>query len=110
MIKSNQTTLILEVPMDRSEIITKLKQYKEENQSRYNFSRIGLFGSVARDTNHTGSDIDILIEQETPDLFMLGTIKTELEEEFGMPIDIIRLHDGINDFLKKRIHQEAIYV
>ncbi len=41
---------------------------------------------------------------------MLGTINTELEEEFGMPIDIIRLHDGINDFLKKRIHQEAIYV
>ncbi|MCF6247400.1 MAG: nucleotidyltransferase domain-containing protein [Desulfobacula sp.] len=96
--------------MDRTEIIKKLKQYKEENQSRYQFSKIGLFGSMARDTNHAGSDIDILVEQKTPDLFMLGTIKTELEEEFGIPIDIIRLHDGINDFLKKRIQQEAIYV
>jgi len=96
--------------MNRAEIIKKLKQYKEKNQFRYNFLKIGLFGSVARNDNHTGSDIDILIEQQTPDLFILGTIKTELEEEFGTPIDIIRLHDGINDFLKKRINQEAIYV
>ena len=96
--------------MNRVEIIKKLKQYKEKNQSRYNFLKIGLFGSAARDTNHAGSDIDILVEQQTPDLFILGEIKTELEEEFGTPIDIIRLHDGINDLLKKRIHQEAIYV
>ena len=96
--------------MNRAEIIIKLKQYKEKNQSRYNFLKIGLFGSVARDTNHAESDIDILIEQQTLDLFILGTIKTELEEEFGTSIDIIRLHDGINAFLKKRIHQEAIYV
>ena len=96
--------------MNRAEIIIKLKQYKEKNQSRYNFLKIGLFGSVARDTNHAESDIDILIEQQTPDLFILGTIKTELEEEFGTSIDIIRLHDGINVFLKKRISQEAIYV
>jgi predicted nucleotidyltransferase len=96
--------------MNRVEIIKKLKQYKEKNQSRYNFLKIGLFGSAARDTNHAGSDIDILVEQQTPDLFILGEIKTELEEEFGTPIDIIRLHDGINDLLKKRIRQEAIYV
>jgi predicted nucleotidyltransferase len=37
-------------------------------------------------------------------------LKLQLEEEFGTSIDIIRLHDGINAFLKKRIHQEAIYV
>ena len=96
--------------MNRAEIIKKLKQYKEKNQFRYNFLKIGLFGSVARNDNHTGSDIDILVEQQTPDLFILGTIKTEFEEEFGTPIDIIRLHDGINEFLKKRINQEAIYV
>ena len=96
--------------MNRAEIIKKLKQYKVKNQSRYNFLKIGIFGSVARNDSHTGSDIDILVEQQTPDLFILGTIKTELEEEFGTSIDIIRLHDGINDFLKKRINQEAIYV
>lgn len=100
----------MEVLMNRTEIIKKLKKYKKKNQFRYNFLKIGLFGSVARDTNHKESDIDIIVEQQTPDLFILGTIKTELEEEFGTPIDIIRLHDGINDYLKKRINQESIYV
>ncbi len=96
--------------MNRTEILKKLKKYKEKNQSRYDFLRIGLFGSAARNTNHKESDIDIIVEQQIPDLFILGTIKTELEEEFGTPIDIIRIHDGINDFLKKRINQESIYV
>ena len=96
--------------MNRAEILKKLKRYKEENQFNHNFFKIGIFGSVARNSNHEGSDIDIIVEQKIPDLFVLGTIKTELEEEFGIKIDIIRLHDGISDFLKKRIDQESIYV
>ncbi|MCP3875547.1 MAG: DNA polymerase subunit beta, partial [Desulfobacteraceae bacterium] len=85
-------------------------KYKEKNQFNYNFFKIGIFGSVARGSNHERSDIDIIVEQKIPDLFVLGTIKTELEEEFGTKIDIIRLHDGISDFLKQRIDQESIYV
>ena len=96
--------------MNRAEILKKLKRYKEKNQFNYNFFKIGIFGSVARNSNHEGSDIDIIVEQKVPDLFVLGTIKTELEEEFGIKIDIIRLHDGISDFFKKRIDQESIYV
>ena len=96
--------------MDREEIIKKLKKYKIEKQAGYNFLKIGLFGSAARNSSHENSDIDIIIEQKIPDLFMLGTIKAELEEEFGKKIDIIRFHDGINEFLKKRINRDSIYV
>ena len=56
------------------------------------------------------SDIDIIIEQKVPDLFILGSIKVELEEEFGRKIDIIRLHNGLNTFLKERISRDSIYV
>ena len=45
-----------------------------------------------------------------PDLFILGCIKTELEEQFGKKVDIVRFRTGMNSFLKKRIEQEAIYV
>jgi len=96
--------------MDKTEILTRLKKYKESRQLLYNFFRIGVFGSVARNSNSENSDIDIIVEQRIPDLFTLGTIKTELEEEFGTKIDIIRLHDGLNDSFKKRIEQDAIYV
>jgi uncharacterized protein len=96
--------------MIKTEILTRLKNYKERKQLLYNFLRIGVFGSVARNSNSENSDIDILIEQRVPDLFTLGTIKTALEEEFGTKIDIIRLHDGLNDSFKKRIEKESIYV
>ncbi|MCK5543450.1 MAG: putative DNA binding domain-containing protein [Spirochaetales bacterium] len=79
---------------------------KIENYKRYNFSKIGIFGSVARDSAHESSDIDIIIELNSPDLFLLGTIKYELKEK----VDIIRLRNGMNAFLKSRIDKEAIYV
>jgi len=96
--------------MEKSDIINKLRKYKIENCKKYSFSKIGLFGSVSRNSAHELSDIDILIELDSPDLFLLGTIKYELEEEFGKKVDIIRLRDGMNAFLKKRIDKEAIYV
>lgn len=97
--------------MNREEIILKLKKYKAEKQFDYNFLKIVFFGSAAKNIiTDDNSDIDIIIEQKIPDLLILGTIKTELEEEFWKKIDIIRLHDGINEFLKKRINRDSIYV
>lgn len=96
--------------MDRSEILKKLEQYKTKYQKEYRFSKIGLFGSVSRGDAGEKSDIDILIEQLEPDLFLLGTIKTDLEYEFGTHVDIIRIREGMNKFLKERIARKAIYV
>jgi len=96
--------------MKRSEILKKLKQYKQDYQEEYRFSKIGVFGSVARGDAGSHSDVDIAIEQLEPNLFLLGTIKTDLEEELEAKVDIIRLRKGMNEFLKKRIEQEAIYV
>ena len=96
--------------MNRSEIIKKLEQFKQEHQHEYRFRKIGIFGSVARGSAKGGSDVDILIEQIEPDLFLLGAIKTDLEDEFGTQVDIIRIRKGMYAFLRNRIEQEAIYV
>jgi len=96
--------------VNKQEIIKFLGSHKQELYEKYGVTRIGLFGSYARGEAKEGSDIDIIIEQKTPDLFILGTIKVELEEEFGKKVDIIRLHDGIREFLKKRINRDSIYV
>lgn len=96
--------------MNRSEIIERLRKYKNENQNRYRFIKIGIFGSVAKGSSNVKSDIDIIIEQIEPDLFLLGCIKTDLEKEFGKKIDIVRFREGMNPFLKNRIEREAIYV
>jgi len=100
----------LEDNIDRINVINQLREYKIKNYRKYNFSKIGLFGSVARNSARESSDIDIIIELNSPNLFLLGTIKCELEEKFGRRVDIIRLRKGMNAFLKSRIDKEAIYV
>lgn len=96
--------------MNRSDILNILNSYKEAHQEEYHFTRIGVFGSVAKDIANEKSDIDIVVELKEPDLFLLGCIKTELEEQFGKKVDIVRFRTEMNAFLKKRIEQEAVYV
>jgi len=37
-------------------------------------------------------------------------IKQDLEEQLNCPVDIVRYRDRMNEFLKKRIDKEAVYV
>lgn len=96
--------------MKRSEVLSKLSSFKEKNSNNYNFIKIGIWGSYARGEASDSSDIDIVVELIKPDLFILGDIKTDLEELFGKHIDIIRLRNRMNKFLRQRIEIEAIYV
>lgn len=96
--------------MTREEVLKKLWTFKMVKGEKYQITRIGLFGSFAKGDVRRDSDVDIIVEQKKPDLFILGSIKVDLEKELGRPVDIIRLRKGMNPFLKKRIEQEAIYV
>ncbi|MCD4819780.1 MAG: nucleotidyltransferase domain-containing protein [Candidatus Cloacimonetes bacterium] len=96
--------------MKQAEVLNILHSFKEKNSSNYQFKKIGIFGSYARDEASNNSDIDVVVELLKPDLFILGDIKTDLEELFGKHIDIVRLRNRMNKFLKLRIEKEAIYV
>lgn len=96
--------------MDRTEILNKLLHYKETHQQDYMLLKIGVFGSFAQKNDTPGSDVDVFVELQKPDLFILGSIKTELEQLFGKKVDIVRLRENMNPFLKKRILKESIYV
>ena len=96
--------------MDRTEILNKLLHYKETHQQDYMLLKIGVFGSFAMKNDTPGSDVDVFVELQKPDLFILGSIKTELEQLFGKKVDIVRLRENMNPFLKKRILKESIYV
>ncbi len=94
--------------MNREVIIKELQKIKEKYKNK--IIRIGIFGSVARNEYNQESDIDVVVEQKYPDLFLLGRIKIELEEKFNKNVDIIRFRNDINPFLKKRIERDSIYV
>ena len=96
--------------MKRDDVILSLRRFKEMNQQKYNIIRIGLFGSAARDNMREQSDIDVVVELETQDLFDLIGIKLDLEEQLCQQVDIVSYRERMNRFLKRRIDEEAVYV
>lgn len=91
-------------------IIDFINAQKPELSSKYGVKRIGLFGSYARGHANRDSDIDIVVELEKPDLFLLIGIKQYLEDALGAHVDIVRLRNRMNPALKTRIERDAIYV
>lgn len=59
-----------------------------------------LFGSVARNEHTSASDVDICVETETPNPFLIMDLKEYPENLFGCSVDIVRLtlfrHSSIN--------------
>jgi len=96
--------------MNRDEIINYLRRFREKNHTKYNIIRIGIFGSAARDSMNEKSDIDIVVELEKPDFFNLIGIKQALEEQLHQSVDIVRYREKMNQYLKRRIDSEAVYV
>lgn len=92
-----------------NDIIKQLHDIKPELEKRYGVTRIGIFGSVARNEAHHESDIDIVVDM-APDLLKRVSLKAELELLFGKKVDVVRYWHGMNNYLKMRIDQEAVYV
>ncbi|MEA1891847.1 MAG: nucleotidyltransferase domain-containing protein [Campylobacterota bacterium] len=96
--------------VNRDEILNILKKYKKNNIDKYDIVELGLFGSVARNQTSSDSDVDICIKTKTPDMFALVHIKDELQKLLSNSIDIVRVRDKMNPYLKNRIDKDAIYV
>ena len=96
--------------MGQKEIIKVLRDYKREYAEQYGILKIGIFGSVARDEATENSDVDVVVRIAKPDLFLLAGLKYELEERLDRQVDIVTYRENMNQFLKKRIDSEAIYV
>lgn len=93
----------------RSEYIRILKSYKDSKADEYGICRIGIFGSVARNEHNDDSDIDICVELLYPSLFYLVHIKEELQQLFGVSVDIIRIKPEMDFLLKRDIMRDCIY-
>jgi len=96
--------------MERNEILAVLREYKKTAADKYGILAIGVFGSVARDEATDESDVDICIKTKTPDAFLLVHIKDDIEQLVHKHVDIVRVRDKMNPFLKNRLENEALYV
>ena len=60
--------------------------------------------------DYVEGDIDVVVELKTQDLFDLIGIKLDLEEQLSQEVDIVSYRKKMNEFLKRRIDKEAVYV
>lgn len=92
-----------------SDVLSILRQLKPILMEGYGVTRLGIFGSVARDEATATSDVDVVVEMP-PDLFAMVHLKNHLQESLQVSVDLVRYRPHMTSFLKKRIDQEAIYV
>ncbi len=96
--------------MTRNEILDVLREYKNAFAEKYGILAMGVFGSVARGSFREDSDLDIYVETATPNPFPLVHMKKEIEEKVHRRVDIVRLREKMNPFLRERIERDGIYV
>lgn len=95
---------------NRETVLQELRKLKPDLEKQYGVTKIGIFGSFARNEIHEDSDVDVVVEMKEPDLFYMVHIKEVLEKRFKIPVDVIRYRDMMNKYLKARIDREAVYV
>ena len=93
----------------REEYIALITSHAEELQNTFGITSLRLFGSVARNQHHDGSDVDIYVEMP-PKFFLVVRLKAYLEELLDSPVDIIRKHQHLNPFLLKEVERDGIEV
>jgi predicted nucleotidyltransferase len=96
--------------MTQVELLDTIHQYWVGKGRHYSIVRLGVFGSAARNQMTESSDVDIIVELDKPDLFILIGIKQDLEELLHRPVDIVRYRQQMNPELRRRIDAEAVYV
>lgn len=62
----------------REEYIALITSHAEELQNTFDITSLRLFGSVARNQHHDGSDVDIYVEMP-PKFFLIVRLKSYLE-------------------------------
>lgn len=68
----------------RGKKLAELKRMMPRLEAEYHVARLGVLGSVARDADRPGSDVDLLVEfSETPDFIEF----VELEEKVSATLN-----------------------
>ena len=95
--------------MTKNIILQVLTQHKNELKENFLISKIGLFGSYAKECADENSDIDIVIISSKKDFFLRDDLRVYLEKLLKKPVDIGYL-DSFRSFYRTKIEKEIIYV
>ena len=73
--------------------------------------RASVFGSFARGTQRSDSDLDLLIElPKGTSLFDLGGLYMDLKDALGRKVDVLTYNSKMHPIVQKRIRQEQVQI
>jgi hypothetical protein len=93
----------------KTEILSLLGQAKPELLGRFKVSRIGLFGSYAREEAGPGSDVDVLVEVDPSIGLDFVTLALRVEEILGLPVDLVS-HRAVKPRMMPFVERDLVYV
>ena len=96
--------------MDRQHVLDILRANKPELQRRFPITRLALFGSTARNTAKSDSDVDLLVDFDGPATakHFFG-VQFYLEDLLGCPVDLVT-EKALRPEFRPSIYQELINV
>lgn len=92
-----------------NEYIEIIRKCSDVLRSYFGVTSLRIFGSVARNEQKEDSDVDVCVDMK-PNLFLHVELKKFLEEQLGCPVDVVRLHKNMNDFLRRQIEKDGILI
>lgn len=96
--------------MHRQRALELLSRAKPELQTRFGVIRLALFGSTARGTAKSGSDIDVLVAFDGPATSKrYFGVQFYLEDLFGGPVDLVT-EKAVRPELRPFIERERVDV
>jgi predicted nucleotidyltransferase len=93
----------------KEDILKYLSDNKEYLKKEYGITKIGLFGSFARDEAKEDSDIDFYVEFKEKNFDNLSGLWVYLEELYNTKVDIVHKHKNNNPTLIENIQRDIIY-
>ena len=96
--------------MNRAQVLEQLTRSKPELAARYGVRSLALFGSTARDSSRTDSDIDILVSFDGPATSeRYFGVQFYLEDLFGRPVDLVT-DKALRPELRPFVERDAVHV
>jgi predicted nucleotidyltransferase len=96
--------------MNRDDVLRTLSEHKPQWVARYGLTKLGVFGSVARNEALPGSDVDVVIQTPVTDIFQLVALREEMVSLLGADVDLVTDHAHLRAYFKDRLQREAVYV
>ena len=93
----------------QSEYIDIIRSHAKELQERFGITSLRIFGSVARNEHHEGSDVDLFAVMP-PKFYNHVAATRYLKELLGCDVDLIQEHRNMRPFFRKQIETDGIRV